>query len=82
MVDELPEGAIARYERDVVATANQIVEDEVLNPTFEIVSNPTIRLSDIKSRRFTIINRPVDRFGVPKETILSSLPEIFMKGVH
>jgi len=68
MVDELPQGALARYERDVAATAytvsrrgavpDQIVEgEEVLVPTFEIATNPQIRLSEIKARRFYIVDR-------------------------
>ncbi len=37
---------------------NKIIEgEEVLIPTFELVSWLTIRLSDIKQRRFNIIDR-------------------------
>lgn len=68
MVDELPQGALARYERDVASVAHviarrgavptQIVEgEEVLVPTFEIAAHPTVRLSEIKSRRFYIVDR-------------------------
>ncbi len=68
MVDELPQGALARYERDVAATAyvisrrgavpDQIQEgEEILVPTWEIAANPTIRLSEIKARRFYIVDR-------------------------
>lgn len=68
MVDELPQGALARYERDVAATAHvvarrgavpdQIQEgEEILVPTWEIAANPTIRLSEIKARRFYIVDR-------------------------
>ena len=68
MVDELPQGALARYERDVTAKAyvisrrggvpDQITEgEEVLVPTFEIAVNPQIRLSEIKARRFYIVDR-------------------------
>lgn len=31
----------------------------VFAPTFEIYKNPTIRLSDIKSRRFSLIDRNI-----------------------
>ena len=65
---ELPQGALARYERDVAAIAwvvsrrgavpDQIQEgEEVLVPTFEIAANPTVRLSEIKARRFYIVDR-------------------------
>jgi len=68
MVDELPQGALARYERDVASTAvivsrrgavpDQIQEgEEILVPTFEIAANPTVRLSEIKARRFYIVDR-------------------------
>jgi len=68
MVDELPQGALARYERDVASVAHvvsrrgavpdQIVEgEEIIVPTFEIAANPTVRLSEIKARRFYIVDR-------------------------
>ena len=68
MIDELPQGAYARYEKDVRATATivsrrgGVVEtiqegEEVLVPTFEIVTNPTIRISEVKARRFYIVDR-------------------------
>jgi len=68
MVDELPQGATARYERDVAAKAtvisrrggvpDQIIEaEEILVPTFEIGANPTVRLSEIKAHRFYIVDR-------------------------
>lgn len=68
MVDELPQGALARYERDVRATAHIISRrgavpdaiqegEEVLVPTFEIATNPQVRLSEIKARRFYIVDR-------------------------
>jgi len=68
MVDELPQGALARYERDVRSVArvvsrrgavpDEIQEgEEVLVPTFEIATNPQVRLSEIKARRFYIVDR-------------------------
>jgi len=68
MVDELPQGAYARYEKDVRATAwvltrrggvpDNIVEgEEILVPTFEIAVNPTVRISEVKARRFYIVDR-------------------------
>jgi hypothetical protein len=68
MVDELPQGALARYEKDVTSVAHvvarrgavpdMIVEgEEVLVPTWEIAVNPQIRLSEIKARRFYIVDR-------------------------
>lgn len=68
MVDELPQGAYARYEKDVRQVAHVISRrgavpdgitegEEVLVPTFEIATNPTIRLSEVKARRFYIVDR-------------------------
>jgi hypothetical protein len=68
MVDELPQGAYARYEKDVRTVAwkisrrggapESIVEgEEILVPTFEIVVNPTVRISEVKARRFYIVDR-------------------------
>jgi hypothetical protein len=68
MVDELPQGAYARYEKDVRATAtvisrrgavpDMIIEgEEILVPTFEIATNPTVRISEVKARRFYIVDR-------------------------
>ena len=62
LVDELPQGALARYERDVAAIAHVIARrgavpdqiqegEEILVPTFEIAANPQVRLSEIKARR-------------------------------
>jgi hypothetical protein len=68
MVDELPQGALARYERDVASVAHVISRkgavpdlytegEEVLVPTFEIAVHPTVRLAEIKARRFYIVDR-------------------------
>lgn len=68
LVDELPQGALARYEKDVASVAHvigrrgavpdRITEgEEVLVPTFEIAANPQIRLSEIKARRYYIVDR-------------------------
>lgn len=68
MVDELPQGALARYEKDVRAVAyvisrrgavpDMIIEgEEILVPTFEIATNPTVRISEVKARRFYIVDR-------------------------
>ena len=68
MIDELPQGALPRYERDVRSVARVISRrgavpdeiqegEEVLVPTFEIATNPQVRLSEIKARRFYIVDR-------------------------
>tara|TARA_Y100000310_G_scaffold72876_2_gene69042 strand:- start:5521 stop:5745 length:225 start_codon:yes stop_codon:yes gene_type:complete len=68
---ELPQGALARYERDVASIAHVISRrggvpqaiqegEEFLVPTFEIAAYPTVRLSEIKARRFYIVDRKND----------------------
>jgi len=68
MVDELPQGALARYERDVavksyvipkrgaVPTA-EVEAEELLVPTVELAAHPQIRLNEIRQRRFYIVDR-------------------------
>lgn len=68
LVDELPQGALPRYERDPACVAyviarrgavpEQIIEgEEIVVPLFEIAAHPSIRLSEIKARRFYIVDR-------------------------
>ncbi len=72
VVDPLPQGAMATYERDVdvqavVISANgsgpesRIFGDRVVVPEFEIYSNPTIRIAEVKRRRFNVIERAVQK---------------------
>ncbi len=67
-VDELPQGALPRYERDVAVRSyvipkrgtvpDMIVEgEELIVPTFELACYPTIRLSEIRARRYYIVDR-------------------------
>jgi hypothetical protein len=68
VVDPLPQGALARYEKDIDAPAtliskrgqapDVIIEGvDFLVPTWEVVSYPQIRLSQVKQRMFNIIDR-------------------------
>ena len=68
MVDELPNGALARYERDVAVKSyvipkrgsvpDALVEaEELIVPTIELAAHPTIRLNEIRARRFYIVDR-------------------------
>ena len=68
MIDELPQGALPRYEKDVRQTAQVISRrggvprgitegEEILVPLFELATHPTIRLSEVKARRFFIVDR-------------------------
>ena len=72
VVDPLPQGALPVYDKDVDVKAfvlpkrgsavDQIVEgDRIQVPTFEIVAYPTIRFSQVKERRFNVIDRAQQR---------------------
>jgi len=75
---------LARYERDVASTAyvisrrgsvpDKITEgEEVLVPTFEIAVNPQIRLSEIRARRFYIVDRAGIKNWVRKTAICKDI---------
>lgn len=70
-VEQLPDGALPYYDKDPDIAAYVIGEDgqniishvksrRVLFPTFEIASNPTVSLSEVKQRRFDTIDRMQD----------------------
>ena len=72
VVDPLPQGALPVYDKDVDARAyilskrgaapSQIIEgDRIQVPTFEIVSYPQVRFSQVKERRFNVIDRAQQR---------------------
>lgn len=72
VVDNIPQGALPLYERDIDVTAavvstngaapESIVRgDRVLVPEFEIVSNPVVRIREVRQRRFNVIERAVQK---------------------
>lgn len=72
VVDPLPQGALPVYDRDidvaaVVVSANgsapesRVIGDRVTVPEFEIVSNPVVRIREVKQRRFNVIDRAVQK---------------------
>lgn len=71
LVEELPDGALPVYDKDPEVTAFVVGEEganiqsiqksrRVIFPVFEIASNPEIPLSQIKERRFDMIERAQD----------------------
>ena len=71
LVEDLPDGALPVYDKDPDVTAFVIGEegenilavqrtDRVIFPLFEIASNPEIPLTQIKERRFDLIERAQD----------------------
>lgn len=72
VVDPLMNGAIPTYDRDIDVAATVVsangsapesrVQGERLHvPTFEIVSNPVVRIREVKMRRFNVIDRAVQK---------------------
>jgi len=70
-VEQLPDGALPIYDKDPNITAYVVGEEgenivavakpkRVLFPLFEVASNPEIQLTEIKNRRFDLIERSVD----------------------
>ena len=72
VVDPIKQGEYPTYERDidvqaVVVSSNgtgvesRVFGDRIVVPTFELYSNPTIRMSEVKRRRFNVIDRAVQK---------------------
>jgi len=70
-VEQLPDGALPIYDKDPNITAYVVAEEgenivavakpkRVMFPLFEIASNPEIQLTEVKQRRFDLIERSVD----------------------
>lgn len=68
VVDPLPQGALPVYDRDIDVAAvvissngsapeSRVFADRVTVPEFEVVSNPTVRIAEVKRRRFNVIDR-------------------------
>jgi len=71
LVEQLPDGALPVYDRDPDVTAYVVGEEgegilavtkstRVLFPLFELASNPEIPLTQVKERRFDLIERAQD----------------------
>jgi hypothetical protein len=68
VIDPLPQGALPVYDRDidvaaVVVSSNgsapesRVFGDRVTVPEFEVISNPTVRIAEVRRRRFNVIDR-------------------------
>ena len=71
-MDCLPQGVDPKYERDIDVAAtvissngtggeSRVFGDRVVVPTFELYSNPTVRISEVRRRRFNVIDRAVQK---------------------
>jgi hypothetical protein len=72
VVDPLPQGATPTYDRDIDVAAvvissngtgpeSRVFGDRVVVPEFEIYANPTVRIAEVKRRRFNVIDRAVQK---------------------
>jgi hypothetical protein len=72
VVDPLANGAYPTYNRDIDVTAvvisangtgpeSRIFGDSITVPELELYSNPTVRIREVKSRRFNVIDRAVQK---------------------
>ncbi len=72
VVDPLSQGAQPTYDRDIDVSAvvissngtgpeSRVFGDRVVVPTFEIYANPTVRISEVRRRRFNVIDRAVQK---------------------
>lgn len=72
VVDPLPQGALPVYDRDIDVTAmvvaangaaveSRVFGDRITVPTWEIVSNPTVRIREVRMRRFNVIDRAIQK---------------------
>lgn len=70
-VEQLPDGALPIYDKDADVSAYVVGEEgdnivtvckpkRVMFPLFEVAANPEIPLTEIKARRFDLIERSVD----------------------
>ena len=68
VIDPLPQGALPVYDRDIDVAAtvvssngsapeSRVFGDRVTVPEFELVSNPTVRIAEVRRRRFNVIDR-------------------------
>lgn len=68
VVDPLPQGALPVYDRDIdvqatvvssngTAPESRVFGDRVTVPEFEVISNPTVRIAEVRRRRFNVIDR-------------------------
>jgi hypothetical protein len=72
VIDPLPQGVNPTYDRDIDVAAtvvssngtggeSRVFGDRIVVPTFELYSNPTVRISEVRRRRFNVIDRAVQK---------------------
>ncbi len=72
VVDPIAQGALPTYDRDIDVSAvvissngsgpeSRVFGERFTVPEFEIYSNPTVRIAEVKRRRFNVIDRAVQK---------------------
>lgn len=68
LVEQLPEGALPYYTKESkridflkIRGKDLIIKGKFTFPTFQIFNNPTIKIADVKSRRFNIIDSSMQK---------------------
>lgn len=72
VIDELPTGALPVYEKDIDVSAvvisnqgsvpeSQVYGDNSLVPLFTLATNPTIKINQVRQRRFAVIERAMQK---------------------
>lgn len=72
VIDNIGNGVDPKYERDIDVAAmvissngspaeSRVFGDSVVVPTFELAANPTVRINEVRRRRFNIIDRAVQK---------------------
>lgn len=68
VIDPLPGGALPVYDRDIdvaacvissngAAPESRVMGERVTVPEFEVISNPTVRIAEVRRRRFNVVDR-------------------------
>lgn len=72
VLDPLPQGALPVYDRDIdvaavivssngTAPESRVFSERITVPEFEVVCNPTVRIHEVRRRRFNVIDRAVQK---------------------
>ena len=72
VLDPLPQGALPVYDRDIdvaavivssngTAPESRVFAERITVPEFEIICNPTVRIHEVRRRRFNVIDRAVQK---------------------
>ena len=72
VLDPLPQGALPVYDRDIdvaavivssngTAPESRVFAERITVPEFEVICNPTVRIAEVRRRRFNVIDRAVQK---------------------